>query len=473
MFISFLLSCFLISCSTNTGSNTTDTRLKINKNVSEKQAIFISFKTDGSVPISFGYYDSIFNFSFIRLIKGKNESDSLVLTNCDKFIIYDTYKKNCPFLLYKGDSINIIAKNKELKVTAINNKARTKEIIFFQELLKSENSIALGSFPSNVENEIKNSKFDLKIYNLLNSYYQTELEFSNQYFAKDNLSQSYKNDIDKMIKYEFNLNLLLPILEKPYNPSRYDTFFINILNSKLPEFMDSLQFYNRTFRYSLYKFNQFLCRNSLNSDIKFEQQFISAKNNFTGAIKEYLIYELLKTTNLKDKSLYNKYSNEFFNQAKNKNYINYFKQQENETKQVEKNVNQIILTQDGKEKKYEDVIKYSNSEYILIDFWATWCLPCIASFEKIERIKIKYKNDKITFNFISCDANKASWIKYNNKYNNILNIQNSFFLLGGFESKFAKQNNISSIPRYMLYNKQGLLLNPNISMEELEAILKK
>lgn len=47
---------------------------------------------------------------------------------------------------------------------------------------------------------------------------------------------------------------------------------------------------------------------------------------------------------------------------------------------------------------------------ILIDFWATWCGPCIAAFPNIKALREKYRNDAdIVILSVSIDENKEKW----------------------------------------------------------------
>jgi len=37
--------------------------------------------------------------------------------------------------------------------------------------------------------------------------------------------------------------------------------------------------------------------------------------------------------------------------------------------------------------------KIENDKLLLLDFWATWCAPCIASFPHLEEIQDKYNSE--------------------------------------------------------------------------------
>lgn len=50
-------------------------------------------------------------------------------------------------------------------------------------------------------------------------------------------------------------------------------------------------------------------------------------------------------------------------------------------------------------------------KYVLIDFWASWCTPCIASFQHMKEVYAKYKNPQFEIYSISIDQSKAAWLK--------------------------------------------------------------
>ncbi|MES2827645.1 MAG: TlpA disulfide reductase family protein [Bacteroidota bacterium] len=99
---------------------------------------------------------------------------------------------------------------------------------------------------------------------------------------------------------------------------------------------------------------------------------------------------------------------------------------------------------------------------VYIDVWASWCGPCIQEMPSLKKLSDKYKsNPNIQFVSLSVDDTKTVWLKKGLAVQKPDGFQ--VWVEGGFASPFAKSYSISSIPRFILIDKKGLVVTLNAS----------
>ena len=91
-------------------------------------------------------------------------------------------------------------------------------------------------------------------------------------------------------------------------------------------------------------------------------------------------------------------------------------------------------------------------KYVILNFWAPWCVPCIAEIPALHEIRDKYGSKKIEIISVNCDNNFTNFKKAVEKYNiNWINIFNDKNVI----NKYLKT---SSLPKVYLVDPSGKII---------------
>ncbi|MFZ6663391.1 TIGR03435 family protein [Peijinzhouia sedimentorum] len=127
---------------------------------------------------------------------------------------------------------------------------------------------------------------------------------------------------------------------------------------------------------------------------------------------------------------------------------------------------------------FEEVLNYSSNDLqlseiegkvIILDFWATWCAPCIASFPKLEEIQEKYKSE-LQIITITSDSNERILKFLENRDMNLpIAIDPSRKIVEYFPHR--------SIPHTVVIDKNGIVQavtnSSNITQELVQKVIDK
>lgn len=103
---------------------------------------------------------------------------------------------------------------------------------------------------------------------------------------------------------------------------------------------------------------------------------------------------------------------------------------------------------------------------VLIDFWATWCGPCLREMPNVKAAYEAHHAQGFEVIGVSLDQDKASLVK---EITAMGLVWPHLFDGGAWETRLAKQCAVRSIPATFLIGKDGILLATNLRGETLEA----
>lgn len=106
---------------------------------------------------------------------------------------------------------------------------------------------------------------------------------------------------------------------------------------------------------------------------------------------------------------------------------------------------------------------------VLLDFWASWCMPCRAANKKLVKLYDKYKAQGFEIYSVSVDDEKRDWVKAIEK-DKITWLQVNDPRSWGAQS--AVNWNISVLPSTFLIDKQGDVVAIDVPEKILETRIR-
>lgn len=121
----------------------------------------------------------------------------------------------------------------------------------------------------------------------------------------------------------------------------------------------------------------------------------------------------------------------------------------------------------------EDVAIYDlvgDKDMVLIDFWASWCGPCIATFPELKKLHAAYTDENFEIVGVSVDDNFEDWS------GGVEEHELPWVQLGELKdadngSPVSKSYGVNFIPKTFLVDSQGCIYRKNIHPNELKTFL--
>ncbi len=114
--------------------------------------------------------------------------------------------------------------------------------------------------------------------------------------------------------------------------------------------------------------------------------------------------------------------------------------------------------------------------YVLVDFWGSWCGPCIQETPKLRQLYTNFHGKTYTdakdFDIVSVgiESDKTRWLSAIERLDMRWQYHVSDFQ--NLNSPMAKSYGVRVIPTKFLLNTEGVIIGVNQPFEEIEKLLK-
>lgn len=113
-----------------------------------------------------------------------------------------------------------------------------------------------------------------------------------------------------------------------------------------------------------------------------------------------------------------------------------------------------------------DIANY-HGRVVYLDFWASWCGPCRATFPMMNDLREHYSEEELAIIAVNVDSQRAEANRFLEKY------PADFSVLYDPQGTLASQYELAGMPTSYLFNQRGELMNTHVGFRKDDADMIK
>ena len=118
----------------------------------------------------------------------------------------------------------------------------------------------------------------------------------------------------------------------------------------------------------------------------------------------------------------------------------------------------MLQARDGQQIAWDDLLRQFTGKVVYVDIWASWCGPCRQQTPSYKTLKEQFGKDSVVFLSISIDDEAQDW-KGALDQMGLGDDPYTYLLLDGRHSSLNSLLHIKGVPRYVLLDKTGKIVD--------------
>ncbi|MES2113263.1 MAG: TlpA disulfide reductase family protein [Bacteroidota bacterium] len=378
----------------------------------------------------------------------------------------DVLGQGARYVLVPGDSVRITENpgDKMLKFTS-NNDIRNNELGFFNALknnlekfnyYKMAQAIKFGGAKNQVLKEIfiyyKSADYKFAV-NYTTAKYNDQLAFLKSYESGHPLSPKMQQVFEDILYFDyttFKFMIALNMAKRNLKPDNEFAAEVQTFQQKISKENYS---YISGYRSSLRDYVTYL---NITANPQKLPVYSLISQNFSSYAKDYLLFYTVRKY-ISAQKINEQMLNDFYGDCQNSAYTSEIKR----ISDLSSHETQRGTLTDNMGKKttldaIRDRYKAQKDSVLYIDFWASWCVPCMQQMPYAAKLREDLKDYPIRFLYLSMDNSFSSWQSSSKLLKH--NSADNFLVANNFHSPLASTFNLTTIPRYIIINKAGEII---------------